>query len=156
MLVTEPGAYLVRESSKNPGEYAVSVFHDDRVQHFIINSASGEFTFEDGTFGSIRELVDHHRAHRVPVTLLSGAILVSPVHKADTSNEPPPPIVSRAKKSSAPKPPEDLEDYEWFHGKLERADAKHLLRRVVAQMERSTGCRWKSAIAFATSRLMVR
>ena len=84
----------------------------------------------DGTFGSIRELVDHHRAHRVPVTLLSGAILVSPVHKADTSNEPPPPIVSRAKKSSAPKPPEDLEDYEWFHGKLERADAKHLLRRV--------------------------
>jgi len=144
-LLREAGDYLVRESSKNPGDnavvamtmsrqrfmYAVSVFHDQRVQHFIINSSGTEFTLEDASFSSIAELVEYHRTEKVPVTDLSGAFLLNPITKSVEEEPLPPSLPSRSSRDVAQtKPPEDLTNYDWFHGKLERADAKHLLRNV--------------------------
>ncbi|XP_075915142.1 crk-like protein [Petromyzon marinus] len=90
-----PGAFLVRDSRSCPGELALSVaeapapghqhhhqHHDQhhehqqqqqrtaRISHYIINRAGGELRMGDRRFGSLEELVEHYRRHRLDTTTL--------------------------------------------------------------------------------------
>ena len=121
-ILTLSGAYLVRESAKSPGEYAISVYYDGRVQHFKINHSNAGFKFEGGAFPSISELMDHHQCSRVPITSQSGAVIKAPVSKAGSH------ATLMRKGSLKGFQEEVLDDLPWFHGKLERVDAKHMLR----------------------------
>ncbi|CAM9177401.1 unnamed protein product [Lampetra fluviatilis] len=84
-----PGAFLVRDSRSCPGELALSVaeaspvqpgpvtgYHQQqhhrtaRISHYIINRAGGELRMGDRRFGSLDELVEHYRRHRLDTTTL--------------------------------------------------------------------------------------
>lgn len=64
MRSNQPGSFLVRESQSKPGDYTLSLY-DGKVAHYRINEGSdGRFFIRHKqTFGSIPELIEHHRAN---------------------------------------------------------------------------------------------
>lgn len=61
MLRGEDGSYMVRTSTRSPGNYVLSVRIEDEVCHLIIKHRDNLFIIGQGPpFGSLSELVQHH------------------------------------------------------------------------------------------------
>ena len=57
-LVGEPGAYLIRESETQPGDYAISYLSKTgHVHHFKINSNCGDYYIGGRQFFSLGDLI---------------------------------------------------------------------------------------------------
>eukprot|EP00037_Helgoeca_nana_P002844 m.36553 g.36553 ORF g.36553 m.36553 type:complete len:370 (+) comp12867_c0_seq1:78-1187(+) len=56
------GAFLIRESAKRPGEFALSVYLNGKPQHFVIKvNPSGRYSIDDGpTYENLSGLVDYY------------------------------------------------------------------------------------------------
>ncbi|EDQ87146.1 uncharacterized protein MONBRDRAFT_33487 [Monosiga brevicollis MX1] len=67
------GLFLVRESARTPGDYALSVVAQGKLQHFKISRKTGLYRIDDGPgFGSLDELVQFYRNpdDRLPTVLV--------------------------------------------------------------------------------------
>ncbi len=57
----EPGAYLVRDSANQPGDYAIAYLsHMKQIHHFKINSVCGDFYIGGRQFSSLVELIGYY------------------------------------------------------------------------------------------------
>ncbi|XP_019958689.2 GRB2-related adapter protein-like [Paralichthys olivaceus] len=66
----DAGVFLVRESESAPGEFSVSVSYGDRVEHFRVLEAGGQYCIWDESFCSLNRLVDFYRTHSIAVEKL--------------------------------------------------------------------------------------
>lgn len=63
VLNSQPGAFLVRESESQPGDYSLSVNDHGNIKHYRIKKTeTGEFFItRRATFTNLRELVEHYK-----------------------------------------------------------------------------------------------
>ncbi|KAK3601815.1 hypothetical protein CHS0354_041730 [Potamilus streckersoni] len=60
------GAFLVRKSESEPGQFSISVKFHDQVQHFkVLRDQAGKYFLWVVKFNSLNELVDYHRTTSV-------------------------------------------------------------------------------------------
>ncbi|XP_076436953.1 breast cancer anti-estrogen resistance protein 3-like isoform X2 [Babylonia areolata] len=88
-LVQQAGDFLVRDSSSKPGDFVLTVCWRGVALHFVVNALVGEcapgslpsisYQFEEEACSSIQDLIHFYLTRRKPVTLVSGAVLHSPV-----------------------------------------------------------------------------
>lgn len=59
-----PGCYLLRDSESAPGEFSLSVFHEDNVQHFkvLTDGQAGKYFLWTVKHNSINELIECHKS----------------------------------------------------------------------------------------------
>jgi len=59
-----PGAFLLRDSESSPGDFSLSVFHDDGVQHFkvLVEHSVGKYFLWVVKHNSINELIEYHKS----------------------------------------------------------------------------------------------
>ena len=108
-MLKEEGDFLVRDCISRPGEYVLSVNHENKVLHFKINQRSSSeeekngantiavlYQFENEFFPSIPELIMHHVISKQPISISSHAIISRPVkstlylnHLAGSNTVPP-------------------------------------------------------------------
>jgi hypothetical protein len=77
-LIISVGDYLVRESSKNPGELVLSVraAKEEKPMHFMIKQdEQGKFRFDGDAQDSVEDLVNHYISDGLPITAQSDAKL---------------------------------------------------------------------------------
>ena len=88
-LVTNQGDFLVRDSISKPGDFVLTCSWRGVPLHFMVNALVGDcapgslpsisYQFEEESFSSIQELIQHYLTRQKPVTLASGAVLRHPV-----------------------------------------------------------------------------
>jgi len=60
------GAFLLRESESTPGDFSLSVKHQQSVQHFkVLRDGAGKYFLWVVKFNSLNELVEYHRSSSV-------------------------------------------------------------------------------------------
>jgi len=67
-LLSQPhdGAFLVRDSESTPGDFSLSVKHNNSVQHFkVLRDGAGKYFLWVVKFNSLNELVEYHRQSSV-------------------------------------------------------------------------------------------
>nr|XP_055069570.1 GRB2-related adapter protein 2b [Misgurnus anguillicaudatus] len=66
-LMSQPiGSFLIRGSQSSPGEFSISVRHENDVQHFkVMRSRIGEYYLWNERFGSLNKLVDFYSQNSV-------------------------------------------------------------------------------------------
>jgi hypothetical protein len=85
-LVVKNSDFLVRDSSKQPGSYILTVFWGNRPMHFVINQTSSNpllirYCFEDEWYNSVPSLIEAYRSARRSLSSASGALLGNPVKR---------------------------------------------------------------------------
>ncbi|KAK0401987.1 hypothetical protein QR680_016079 [Steinernema hermaphroditum] len=84
-LLKQKGDFLVRDSISNVGDYVLTALWNGKALHFQINRAPSSlqgkpmFMFEEEQFGTVVDLIEFYQGHKKPITLLSGAHIISPV-----------------------------------------------------------------------------
>eukprot|EP00730_Choanoeca_flexa_P001728 TRINITY_DN10758_c0_g1_i2.p1 TRINITY_DN10758_c0_g1~~TRINITY_DN10758_c0_g1_i2.p1 ORF type:complete len:418 (+),score=100.64 TRINITY_DN10758_c0_g1_i2:293-1546(+) len=66
------GLFLLRESTRTPGDFALSVIANGKLQHFKVSRRTGQYRIDDGPgFGNLNELIQYYRSpdDRMPVPL---------------------------------------------------------------------------------------
>ena len=59
--MAEPGAYLVRDSTNQPGDYAIAYLSKHRqIHHFKINSVCGDYYIGGRQFSSLVDLIGYY------------------------------------------------------------------------------------------------
>ena len=134
----------MRESTKKPGEYAVSCKKPDKVQHFIVGVTDDkQYMFEGSSFPSIPALISHYQRNQLVVTHTSNQILKTPIpknsprvgvgpsmratsHAASAQNSLPLPAVAVGYFDVAPV--HELADEPWFHGQVDKSSLSGILR----------------------------
>lgn len=58
-----PGAFLLRDSESSPGDFSLSVYHNDGVQHFkiLVEHSLGRYFLWVVKHNSINELIEYHK-----------------------------------------------------------------------------------------------
>eukprot|EP00127_Corallochytrium_limacisporum_P004914 Clim_evm58s191 gene=Clim_evmTU58s191 len=82
MAETQPGYYLVRESTTTAGDYAVSLRMSDHVKHFKLEFKEGQYLCGGRKFATIQGVID--RYNNTP--LYKGQILVQALAKGPNTD----------------------------------------------------------------------
>ena len=139
-LLPDAGSFLVRESTKNPGEFTASVWHSGKVKNLPISVCMGDkYTFGNGKpeFSSVGELIDHYVASGATV---KGARLVTPAPRQTSTPGPDAPKERKkrrkrragagagaAEAGATRDVAAELDSEPWFHGKIDKALLKGIL-----------------------------
>ena len=89
-VLKKNGDFLVRENVQNSPLYFVSIKWQDTIQHFPIKSTETfpgagkmgyKYSFEDGSYDNVPQLITAHLKYKIPINHESGAIIMNPVNK---------------------------------------------------------------------------
>lgn len=88
-LVVQDSDFLVRESTSQPGDFVLTTKWQGVPMHFVINKqltgnaayAKMQYSFETECFDSIPDLVRAYLGGRRAVTIMSGAVIESPINR---------------------------------------------------------------------------
>ena len=89
-LVLSDGAFLIRDSISQPGDYVLTVYWKGAPLHFMLNKqvqSDGiqlkvQYQFEEALFDTVPQLIQFHIENKAPVSNASGAILSLPVERS--------------------------------------------------------------------------
>uniref|UniRef100_A0A5S6QLA8 Tyrosine-protein kinase n=1 Tax=Trichuris muris TaxID=70415 RepID=A0A5S6QLA8_TRIMR len=86
MMLLHEGEFLVRQSKKvhpQTSGVVISVRWKNEISHVIILKCSKGYVLEGNCFPTIKDLIKFYRDNKVPVTKQSGAVLQTPIHRAN-------------------------------------------------------------------------
>ena len=95
LSVANEGDFLVRDCISAPGNFVLTCRWKGQVLHFRMNKivnqeeetvTNVEFQFEEECFPTVTELILFYLGQQKPISQLSGAIIVNPVCKEDSSS----------------------------------------------------------------------
>ncbi|KHJ48125.1 SH2 domain protein [Trichuris suis] len=86
LMLLHEGEFLVRQSKKlhpDTSGVVISVRWKNEIFHVIVLKRSKGFLLEGNTFPTVRDLIEFYREKKIVVTKQSGAILKTPIHRAN-------------------------------------------------------------------------
>lgn len=66
-LLKKDGDFLVRESTKSPGQFVLSGMHSGRIRHLLLVDPEGVVRTRDKTFTSVSDLINYHMENQLPI-----------------------------------------------------------------------------------------
>ena len=144
-ILRHNGDYLVRESTRTPGELTLSARGPKKVQHFNINTDARQYKFDAGAFPSIQELLSHHAKFAIPITAESGMVITTPIPVGGGGGGSGGSGTGRSGRGGGAGGGggqggggTELQSKPWFHGVISRVEVKTLLVRPGAYLVRES------------------